>query len=315
MNTHKTKLRLGTRSSKLALWQANWVAAALQRRFPEIAIELVKINTRGDKTLDVLIPETGGKGFFTEELDHGLLTGEIDVAVHSLKDLPTALPQGLELAAVCNRQWVHDVLLARTACTLDSLAYGARVGTCSLRRTAQLLRHRPDLNILPLRGNVPTRIQKLLAGEYDAIVLAEAGVRRLGLIDHIVQRLPASVMLPAPAQGALGLEVFANNQLAYKFAAALDDFDARAATACERALLNELGAGCQVPVAALAHCEGDELECQALIAALDGSRLVRDSIRGRREEAQALGITLARRLLREGGEEILAGVRMNNAAV
>jgi hydroxymethylbilane synthase len=305
----KKNLRLGTRHSKLALWQANWVADALRRRYPEIAVELVKITTRGDKSLEVLIPEIGGKGFFTEELDHGLLRGEIDLAVHSLKDLPTQLPHGLMLAAVCNRKWVHDVLIGREAWTLDSLPYNANVGTCSMRRTAQIKHRRPDLNILPLRGNVPTRIQKLRSGEYDAIVLAEAGVRRLGLENEIAQVLLTEIILPAPAQGALGIEILASNHAVHELIAALDEPQTRATTTCERAVLHELGAGCQVPVAALAECEDGRLHCRGLIAGLDGTRLVRDSVSGSMTEAEKLGRKLAQQLLRNGGAEILKEIK------
>lgn len=285
------------------------MADALRRLYPEIKVELVKVTTRGDRALDVLIPEIGGKGFFTEELDHGLLAGEIDLAVHSLKDLPTQLPQGLMLAAVCNRKWVHDVLICREAWTLDSLPYNANVGTCSMRRTAQIKHRRPDLNILPLRGNVPTRIQKLRRGEYDAIVLAEAGVRRLELDDEIAQVLPTEIILPAPAQGALGIEILAGNHAVRDLIAALDEPQTRAATTCERAVLHELGAGCQVPVAALAECEGGRLQCRGLIAGLDGARLVRDRVSGPASEAEKLGRKLAQQLLRKGGEEILREVK------
>ncbi len=285
------------------------MARTLQTRHPELAIDLVKITTRGDKSLGVLIPEIGGKGFFTEELDQGLLRGEIDLAVHSLKDLPTQLPEGLMLGAVCNRKWVHDVLIGRESWTLDGLPYNANVGTCSMRRAAQIKYHRPDLNILPLRGNVPTRIQKLRAGEYDAIVLAEAGVRRLGLDAEIAQVLPVEVILPAPAQGALGIEILADNHAVRHLVAALDEPATRAATACERAVLHELEAGCQVPVAALADIEGKKLSCRALIASLDGARVLRDSIYGGAAEAERLGKILAQRLLQQGGEEILANIK------
>src|SRR5262245_15942637 len=184
-STPRSNIRIGTRGSKLALWQARWVANTLMKLHPQLHTELVVISTRGDRTLEALIPEIGGKGFFTEELDQSLLLGEIDLAVHSLKDLPTTLPADLVLGAVCNRSWVHDVLISRTSQDLEALPYGAKVGTCSLRRTAQIKRLRPDANIYPLRGNVPTRLDKLHRGEYDAIVLAEAGIRRLGLDDQI----------------------------------------------------------------------------------------------------------------------------------
>lgn len=312
----KLTLRIGTRRSDLALWQAEWVQRALQQANPGLTTELVKMDTRGDKTLDVLIPELGGKGFFTEELDRALLHGEIDLAVHSLKDLPTELPEGLALGAVCNRRYVSDVLLSGGhRWTLESLPYAATVGTCSLRRTAQLKRIRPDLNITPLRGNVPTRIRKLKAGQYDAIVLAEAGVRRLGLDQEITEVIALELLLPAPAQGALAIEVNTKNTPACRIVAQLDEPEVRAATTCERAFLNCLGAGCQVPVAALATCEDGRLHFRGLIAALEGDRVAQGEIQGEVEEAAALGKLLAEQLLRDGGQEILENVKRDAVAV
>jgi hydroxymethylbilane synthase len=273
---------------------------------PQLRTELVVISTRGDRTLEALIPEIGGKGFFTDELDQHLLQGKIDLAVHSLKDLPTTLPAGLMLGAVCNRTWVHDVLVARAAQNLEALPYTARVGTCSLRRTAQIRRLRPDLQICPLRGNVPTRLDKLRQGDYDAIVLAEAGMRRLGLEDQITQVFPPEMVLPAPAQGALGVEMRADHPFLQQLISPLDEIEARATTTCERALLSRLGAGCQVPVAALAEYHAGQLRCHGLIASLDGAQLVRRIIHGRAEDAQALGEALADQLLQNGGEAILA---------
>jgi hydroxymethylbilane synthase len=308
-------IRIGTRGSKLALWQANWVANTLMELHPHLQTELVTISTRGDRALAAIIPEIGDKGFFTEELDQNLLHAKIDLAVHSLKDLPTTLPEGLALGAVCNRTWVHDVLVSRASQSFDALPYGARVGTCSLRRTAQIKYLRPDVEILPLRGNVPARIEKLQKGEYDAIVLAEAGLRRLGLDDHITQVFPATMVLPAPAQGALGIELRADHRLLQDLISPLDEFAARVTTACERALLHRLGAGCQVPVAALAEYQDGLLACHGLIASIDGTHLVRRFIYGRAEEAQALGEALADQLMREGGEAILAMAASNTSAV
>ncbi|MGH7496613.1 MAG: hydroxymethylbilane synthase [bacterium] len=305
-STPLNSIRIGTRGSKLALWQARWVANTLMKLHPHLHTELVVISTRGDRTLGALIPEIGGKGFFTEELDQHLLRGEIEIAVHSLKDLPTSLPAGLALGAVCNREWVRDVLVARAAQNLESLPYAARVGTCSLRRTAQIRHLRPDVQIHPLRGNVPTRLEKLQQGEYDAIVLAEAGIRRLGLDAHITQVFPPGVVLPAPAQGALGVEIRSGHHRLQELISPLDDIEARATTSCERALLNRLGAGCQVPVAALAEHHAGQLTCHGLIASIDGAQLVRRTMHGRAEAAQALGEALAEQLLQDGGEAILA---------
>jgi hydroxymethylbilane synthase len=310
-STQPGNIRIGTRGSRLALWQAHWVANTLTKLHPQIRTELVVISTRGDRTLTALIPEIGGKGFFTEELDQHLLEGRIDLAVHSLKDLPTTLPAGLVLGAVCNRKWVHDVLVARASQKLEDLPYGAKVGTCSLRRTAQIKHLRPDVQIEPLRGNVPTRLDKLQKGEYDAIVLAEAGMRRLGFDDHITQVFPPSLVLPAPAQGALGIEMRANDRLIQEVMTPLDELEVRATTTCERALLQRLGAGCQVPVAGLAEYRDGQLVCHGLIASIDGTQLVRRVVRGRAEEAQALGEALADQLLQDGGEAILAAVHAN----
>ncbi len=299
-------LRIGTRRSELALWQASLVRQQLLARYPQLAVELVKIDTRGDKVLNQPIPEVGGKGLFTEEIDQQLRRGEIDLAVHSLKDLPTELPAGLALAAVCDRRWVCDVLIATDNFTLATLPSGSRVGTCSLRRTAQVKAFRRDLEILPLRGNVPTRLRKLENGDYDAVILAEAGVRRLGLEAHICEVIGTDILLPAPAQGALGIEIRADDLELRQLLASLNDEIAERETACERALLQALGAGCQVPVAALARVQGRELRCEALVAAVDGKKVVRDAIIGPAAEAVALGKKLAQSLWRRGADKILA---------
>jgi hydroxymethylbilane synthase len=301
-------LRIGTRRSDLALWQANRVREKLLAHYPQMEIALVKIDTRGDSVLDRPLPELGGKGLFTEAIDEQLRNDEIDLAVHSLKDLPTELPGDLLLAAVCDRRWVHDVLIAAGNFTLATLPARSRVGTCSLRRTAQVKILRRDLVILPLRGNVPTRLRKLQNGDYDAIVLAEAGVRRLGLDAHICEVISTEIMLPAPAQGALGIEIRADDVELRQVLAPLNDEAAASETACERSLLQALGAGCQVPVAALARLANGELRCDALVASVDGEKVVRDSIRGPESEAVTLGKKLAQSLWRRGADKILGSV-------
>jgi len=305
-------LRLGTRRSDLALWQANHVREKLLALYPQLEVVLKKIDTRGDKVLNQPIPEVGGKGLFTEEIDQQLRRGGIDLAVHSLKDLPTELPDGLTLAAVCDRRWVHDVLIAPDNFTLATLPSGSRVGTCSLRRTAQVKAFRRDLEILPLRGNVPTRLRKLENGDYDAIVLAEAGVRRLGFEARIGEVISTEIMLPAPAQGALGIEIRADDAELQNMLARLNDEIAAAETACERSLLQALGAGCQVPVAALAYVKGHEMRCDALVASLDGENVVRDSITGSAADATALGKKLAQALWRNGADKILSNQLANS---
>ncbi len=304
-------LRIGTRRSDLALWQANHVRQQLLALHPQIEVELVKIDTRGDKVLNQPIPEVGGKGLFTEEIDQQLRRGEIDLAVHSLKDLPTELPEGLKLAAVSDRRWVHDVLIATGNFTLATLPSGSRVGTCSLRRTAQVKAFRHDLEILPLRGNVPTRLRKLENGDYNAIILAEAGIRRLGLDTHIREVIAAEIILPAPAQGALGIEVRADDVELHKMLTLLNDEVAATETACERVLLQALGAGCQVPVAALARVKHGELCCKALVGSVDGKNVVRDTIIGPATEATALGKKLAQSLWRKGADKILCQSKSN----
>jgi len=299
-------LRLGTRRSDLALWQARHLREKLLTLYPQLEVALIKIDTRGDKVLNQPIPELGGKGLFTDEIDQQLRRGEIDLAVHSLKDLPVELPKGLALAAVCDRRWVHDVLIAPNNFTLATLPSGSRVGTCSLRRTAQVKAFRHDLEILPLRGNVPTRLRKLENGDYDAIVLAEAGVRRLGFDARISEVLSTEIMLPAPAQGALGIAIRADDAELQNTLARLNDEIAAAETACERSLLQALGAGCQVPVAALARVHGRELRCEALVASVDGEKIVRHVIAGSTAEAVALGKKLAQLLWRDGADKILA---------
>jgi hydroxymethylbilane synthase len=298
-------LRLGTRRSDLALWQANQVREKLLAQYPQLEVELVKIDTRGDKVLNQPIPELGGKGLFTDEIDQQLRSGKIDLAVHSLKDLPVELPKGLALAAVCDRRWVHDVLITPHNFTLATLPSGSRVGTCSLRRTAQVKAFRRDLEILPLRGNVPTRLRKLENGDYDAIVLAEAGVRRLGFDSRIGEVISTEIMLPAPAQGALGIEIRADDVELQGMLARLNAEIAAAETACERSLLQALGAGCQVPVAALARVNDGKLRCEALVASVDGENVVRDTINGSATEAVVLGKKLAQLLWRDGADKIL----------
>jgi hydroxymethylbilane synthase len=304
-------LRLGTRRSDLALWQANHVRAKFLALYPQLEVELVKIDTRGDKVLNQPIPELGGKGLFTDEIDQQLRSGKIDLAVHSLKDLPVELPKGLALAAVFDRRWVHDVLIAPHNFTLATLPSGSRVGTCSLRRTAQVKAFRRDLEILPLRGNVPTRLRKLENGDYDAIVLAEAGVRRLGFETRIGEVISTEIMLPAPAQGALGIEIRGDDAELQNMLARLNDEIAAAETACERSLLRALGAGCQVPVAALARINNGKLHCEALVASVDGENVVRDFITGAAADAAALGKKLAQSLWRNGADKILADQKLD----
>lgn len=300
-------LTLGTRGSALARWQTAWVTARLCHARPGLDCQTKLFTTSGDRILDKPLPEIGGKGLFTEELENALRSGEIDLAVHSLKDLPIDDASGLAIGAICKREDARDALISRSGSTLASLPPGARVGTSSLRRSAQLLAARPDLALLSLRGNVDTRIRKAMNGEYDAIVLAAAGVLRLGLGEHIAEYLPFDVMLPAPGQGALAVQCRADDSAALELLAAIDDPDCRAAVTAERAFLNALGGGCSAPVAAYAqstiHNPQSRIQMTGLVASPDGRRAVRVS--GEGNDPLALGAELAQQALAQGAGELL----------
>lgn len=303
----KQKLVIGTRGSKLALWQANHVAECLRQRYPEITIELKHMVTTGDKILDVPLAKIGGKGLFTKELEVAMLSGEIDLAVHSLKDMPTELPEGLLLAAVTERVDPGDALISPAYKTLDKLPLQARVGTSSLRRKAQLLNVRPDLEIVDLRGNLDTRLKKLTTEKLDAILLAVAGLRRLGWDKEITQVLPHAVCLPAVGQGALAIEAREHDEETRALLAFLNHEPTRQATLAERSFLAEVEGGCQVPIGVYAQLAGaQQLSLTAVIMSPDGKEAVRDSIAGSPETAAELGHTLAVRMLEQGGREILA---------
>lgn len=304
----KAKLKIGTRQSLLALWQSNYIAACLRKQYPECEIELKKIVTKGDKILDVPLAQIGGKGLFTKEIEEELLSNEIDLAVHSLKDMPTVLPEGLCLTAITTRANVGDAFVSNKYANFAELPLGAVVGTSSLRRRAQLLAARPDLNIRDLRGNVDTRLRKLDEGLYDAIILAAAGLERLGHADRIKSLIPASVCLPAVGQGALAIECRANDKETRAILDFLNDLPTRQATSAERAFLGLVEGGCQVPIGVHADVEGDKIRVEAIIAALDGSTVLRDTITGSAGDAVSLGQELGRKMLANGGQEILAAI-------
>lgn len=301
----RSSLVVGTRGSRLAVWQAEWVQARLKELAPGLTVTLQRIKTSGDKILDVPLAAIGGKGLFVKEIEEALLSGEIDLAVHSMKDVPTVLPDGLDILCVAAREDPRDVLVSRDSCSLDQLPKGSRVGTSSLRRQAQLLHHRPDLRIELLRGNLDTRLRKLHNGEYDAIVLAAAGLRRMGWSNKVTEYLPPEVSLPAIGQGALGLEGRRNDGFVQTLVEKLEHRPTRTAVMAERALLERLQGGCQVPIAAHATVKGDTLIMDGLIASVDGRRLIRDTIQGPASEAHGLGIQLAEKLLAQGGDLIL----------
>lgn len=298
-------LRIATRQSQLALWQAEHVAGLLRRAHAGIAVELLPMSTKGDRILDRSLAAIGGKGLFIKELETALEDGRADLAVHSMKDVPGELPAGLAIAAVLTRADPHDALVTRHGRSLADLPRGARLGTSSMRRRAQLLAARPDLAVETLRGNVGTRLKRLDDGELDAIVLACAGLTRLGLESRIAVRLDPQVSLPAVGQGVIGIECRSDDERTRALLAVLNDRDTQIAVDAERAFARRLGGSCQSPIAAFAEIAGTELTLTGLVAEPDGSRLLRDSIAGGLAEPQALGERLAGRLLAAGAGPLL----------
>lgn len=309
----KRKLTIGTRKSALALWQAEYIKKALEGYDPELTVTLEHIVTKGDKILDVPLARIGGKGLFTTELESRLLAGTIDLAVHSLKDLPADLPDGLCLAAVTARSHVHDAFVSNRYAALDALPQGACVGTSSLRRRAQLLARRPDLTVRDLRGNVDTRLKKLDDGEYDAIILAEAGLTRLGLTDRITQLLPTDTMIPAVGQGALAIETRADDDDLKQALSFLCDEETTAATTAERTFLAAINGICQVPVGVYGKAKDGQLTLSCIIAAPDGSRVFRHQATGPVSDSRSLGQQAAKTLLDEGGRQILTDLGITPA--
>ena len=301
-------LRLGTRKSALALWQAEYVRAALVARHPSLTVELVKITTEGDRILDRPLAAVGGKGLFIKELEQALFDRRIDLAVHSMKDLTVTLPAGLHIAAVCEREDPRDAFVSGRYASLTALPSGSRVGTSSLRRQCQLRALYPQLEVVTLRGNVNTRLAKLDAGEYDALLLAVAGLKRLGFSERIREALPIAVSLPAVGQGAVCIECRSDDAGTNRLLAALDHAPTRTCVAAERALNAALEGGCQVPIAGYAELEGDALHLRALVGAPDGTRIVRGERRGAAVDAAAIGAAVAQELLARGAKEILDGV-------
>ncbi len=305
------RLRIGSRGSQLALWQANHISALLRERGHEVELEIIK--TTGDKILDVALAKVGTKGMFTKEIEEALLEKRVDLAVHSLKDLPTELAPEFEVAAITVRENPQDAFLSRHFDSINDLPQKARVGTSSLRRQAQLKAMRPDLEIHPLRGNVDTRIRKMEEGQYDAIILASAGLNRLGLTRWIREVISAEVMCPAAGQGALGIEIRKGDKETLKHLEFLNDVPTRLSVLAERALLNELGGGCQVPIGAHAQVSGNAIQLMGVVARPDGTLVLRDSRAG--NDPVKLGEELGKSLLERGGREILKEVYGENAAV
>lgn len=305
----KQKLIIGSRGSDLALWQANFIKKELKKAHKHISVEIKLIKTKGDKILDVALSKIGDKGLFTKELEIALLNREVDIAVHSLKDLQTEIPAGLKLAVVTKRHEVEDVLIARKkGTTIWTLKEGAVVATGSLRRRSQLLHLRPDIKVVELRGNLPTRIQKFLESNWDAIILARAGVERLGLKKHISSYINKEDMLPAVGQGALGIEIHKDNNFAEELLQALHHIETYQAVLAERALLKALEGGCQVPIGAFAEVKSNGLYLDALVGAIDGSITFRKKMKGTKREPEKLGKLLAKDLLKAGAKKILEEV-------
>jgi len=298
-------IRIGTRGSKLALRQSEWIREQLERHHTGIRVDLIKIKTTGDKILDTPLSKIGGKGLFVKEIEEALLEKRVDVAVHSMKDVPAQLPDELMLSTFPPREDPSDALISRGQCTLEQLPKGSRVGTSSLRRGAQLLHIRPDLNLVPLRGNVDTRLNKLKSGDLEAIILATAGLNRLGLSHVITHAIPFYQLLPAVGQGALGLEVRRGDHDTIGLLDFLNHGDTQTAVIAERAFLKTLEGGCQVPIAGFARVSGDTLSFEGLVAELDGSKIYKETVTGSRNDAEAIGIEAAETLLSSGAGDVL----------
>ena len=303
------EIRIGTRKSKLALWQSEWVKAQIEKKFPEVKVELVKITTKGDKILDVPLAKIGDKGLFTKEIEEAMLRGDVDIAVHSLKDVPSKLPEGLKLIAFSDREDPRDALLSNGKYKLETLPEGAVVGTSSLRRKAQLKILRPDIQIKDLRGNVDTRIRKLKEGQYDAIILAAAGVKRLGWEDEIDEILSPERMIPSVSQGILGIEGRAGDKEIEKIVReAINSWESEVAATVERAFLRTVEGGCQVPLGCYAVVNEDRIHVRAFISDLNGEFFHKEEGVFRfssLEDADRIGVSVAQRLLTAGGKEIL----------
>jgi len=309
-----SKVVIGTRGSKLALWQAEWVKSELERMNPGLTVELNKIKTTGDKILDVPLAQVGGKGLFVKEIEEALLAGEADLAVHSMKDVPTDFPAGLHLAVICKREDPRDAFITKKENSgfrfgkFQDLPEGATIGTSSLRRSCQLLSIRPDIRIMQLRGNLDTRLRKLDEGEFDAIILAAAGVKRLGWAERITEILPAELSLPAIGQGAIGIECRIGDDFINKLISPLNHYETSVCVRAERACLKKLEGGCQVPIAAHAKLTANGIVIDGLVGSVSGDRIIRAHAEGKAEDAEILGAALGDDLLAKGAANILSEV-------
>jgi len=298
-------LKLGTRGSKLALTQSQWVKGRIESAHPGVVVELVRITTTGDRIQQPPLSEVGGKGLFIKEIEEALLRKEVDLGVHSMKDVPAGLPEGLEISVFPQREDPRDAFVSEKFRSIEELPHGSSVGTSSLRRASQVLHLRPDLRVIPIRGNVDTRLRKLESGQFDALILASAGLRRLGLSHRISQMLSIDLSLPAIGQGVLGLEVRKSDHVVRDLIGFLNHVETELTVRAERAFLKELEGGCQVPLAGYGKLDGDTLELEGMVAELDGSVLIRDKLFGPKEKPEELGVKLARNILGSGGDTIL----------
>ena len=306
----KRVIKVVSRDSALAMWQTNFVVDSLRKVTDQYEFEIVSLKTKGDKVLDVSLAKIGDKGLFTKELEDGLLSGEMDFAVHSLKDIPTVLPEGLQLSAMLTRHNPADVLISEKYESFDALPQGAKVGTSSLRRKAQLLNKRPDLNIQDLRGNVNTRMRKLKEENFDGIILAAAGVERMEWKESITEELAYDLCLPAVSQGVIAVETRSDDPEIIALVQLIHDKESEICVNAERALLRALEGGCQIPIAGHAHIEGDTVVLDGLVGSIDGKTIIRDQMRGPIELAEEIGKQLAKVLSDKGGKEILEQIRM-----
>lgn len=298
-------LRIATRQSPLALWQAEYVKSRLEQAHPGLTVELLGMKTRGDVILDTPLAKVGGKGLFVKELEVAMLEQRADIAVHSMKDVPVEFPEGLGLVVICEREDPRDAFVSNQYDSIDDLPRGAVLGTCSLRRQAQVRERRPDLKIVDLRGNVNSRLAKLDDGQFDAIILAAAGLKRLGFDERIRRAMPAEESLPAVGQGAVGIECRLDDQRTIDLLQCLSHPDTTTRVQAERAMNNRLEGGCQVPIAGYSVLDGDQIWLRGLVGEPDGSRIVRHEVRGHRDQAEALGHELADELLKQGARDIL----------
>jgi len=302
------QLKVGTRGSSLAVTQSGWIKNKIESRYPDVSVELIRIRTKGDKIIDSPLSRIGGKGLFVKEIEDALLRKDVDIAVHSIKDVPAEIPVGLCLSVFPEREDPRDAFISRSYLSLPDLPRGASIGTGSLRRSSQLLNVRKDLKIIPLRGNVDTRLKRLESGEMQAIILAAAGLNRLGLSARITQLLSPDSLLPAIGQGALGLEVRQDDDKVLELLSFLNHRPTEIAVRAERAFLKRLEGGCQVPIAGYGIIEGGNIILKGMVAELDGSLIIKDEVKGSVDQPEDLGLALAERLLGEGADRILAEV-------